>query len=222
MMSAAAVAATEGMGMNHRTYRMLGLAALAAAWGLGGAGCAAFRAKVSDVDPAQSRHMGTGYDYTDLRKVSESVAGELLSSPYMGGFKEPPVMMIAGVQNRTSQYVDTKSLTDRIRSMLFSSGRIRFVNEARRDDLLKEQGYSAANATPETQVAIGRQLGAAYMMSGSLIEMKDTSPRQIRVSKTKVSYYKLTVEITDLQSGEIKWMTEKEFAREAREPLIGW
>jgi PBP1b-binding outer membrane lipoprotein LpoB len=130
--------------------------------------------------------------------------------------------MIAGVQNRTSQYVDTKNLTDRIRTQLFPTGKIRFVNESRREELMKEQGYSAANATPETQVAVGRQLGARYMMSGSLTEMKDETPRQVRVSKTKVNYYKLTFEVTDVESGEMVWLTEEEFAREARLPLIGW
>ena len=131
-------------------------------------------------------------------------------------------MMIAGVQNRTAQYVDTKNLTDRIRTMIFPTGRVRFVNEARRDDLLREQGYSAQHATPETMVGVGRQLGARYMMTGSLTEMKDETPRQVRVSKTVIRYYKLTFEVTDLESNEMMWVHEEEFSREARLPLIGW
>jgi PBP1b-binding outer membrane lipoprotein LpoB len=42
------------------------------------------------------------------------------------------------------------------------------------------------------------------------------------VSRTEINYYKLTVEVTDLESGLIAWTTEKEFARAARLPLIGW
>lgn len=186
------------------------------------AGCAAFRAKVSDVDPSESRHMDADYDYSDLHKIAGNISNKFLASPFIEKQTEPPVMIIAGVQNRTSAYVDTKNLTDRIRTTIFPTGKVRFVNEARRDDLLREQGYSAANATPETQVAIGKQLGARYMMSGSLTEMKADSPRQVRVSKTKVNYYKLTFEVTDLESGEMVWITEEEIAREARLPLIGW
>lgn len=185
-------------------------------------GCAMFRSRVQEVDVDQKKHMGADYDYSDMRAVSQGIADDLLASPFMGGQAEPPVMMIAGVQNRTSQYVDTKNLTDRMRNLLLESGKIRFVNETRRDELLKEQGFSAANATPESQVAIGNMLGARYMMSGSLTEMKDESLKQVRVSKTKVKYYKLTFEITDIQSGEIRWSKEKEFAREERLPLIGW
>ncbi|OQW98097.1 MAG: hypothetical protein BWK77_00075 [Verrucomicrobia bacterium A1] len=206
--------------MSHRVLRLVGTAAIAAA-AVGASGCAAFRAKTTDVDVNQTRHMGSGYDYSDMRKISQNVVGAL-NAEFLAAQSEPPIVMIAGVQNRTSQYVDTKNLTDRVRTMLIQGGKARFVNEARREDLLKEQGFSAANATPETQVAIGKQLGAKYMVSGSLTEMKDESPRQVRVSKTKVNYYKLTFEVTDVESAEIKWIHEEEFAREARLPLIGW
>lgn len=185
-------------------------------------GCAAFRASTTNVDVEKEKHFDADYDYSDMRKISTEVAVELRDSGFLGKFQEPPIFMIAGVENRTSNYVDTKGLTDKIRTSLIQSGKAQFVNEARRDDLLKEQGYQAANATPETMVSAGRQLGAKYMISGSLMEMRNDSPKQVRVSKQKLNYYKLTVEVTDLQSGLIAWTTEKEFARQASLPIIGW
>jgi uncharacterized protein (TIGR02722 family) len=186
------------------------------------ASCSAFRASTSEVDVREKRHFTQEFDYSDLRDITESVASELVASPVLGHSQDTPVLMIAGVQNRTSDYVDTKNLTDRIRTLLFKSGKLRFANETRREDLLREQGYQAAHATPESQVAVGRQLGARYMLSGSLAEMKQVSPRQARLSKQKLNYYKLTMEMTDLESGELVWTTEREFAREASLPLIGW
>lgn len=206
--------------MNGGQLRVIGaVAAMAAA--AGGSGCAMFRAKTSDVDVSETRHMSSRYDYSDMRKISQNVV-DALSGQFLAAQPEAPVMMIAGVQNRTSQYVDTKNLTDRMRTLLIQDGKARFINEARREDLLKEQGFTAANATPETQLAIGKLLGAKFMVSGSLTEMTDQTPKQVRVSKTKVNYYKLTFEITELESSEIKWIHEEEFAREARLPLIGW
>jgi len=150
------------------------------------------------------------------------VVEEILSSKFLSGQSEAPVMMIAAVQNRTKRYVDTKALTDRVRTLLFQSGKVQFINKVQREALLREQGYQAANVTPETQVAVGRQIGAKYMLSGSFMEMEKTSPREVRVSRKEINYYKLTVEVTDLETGLIAWTTEKEFAREARLPLIGW
>ncbi|HMO50357.1 MAG TPA: hypothetical protein PKE26_08195 [Kiritimatiellia bacterium] len=184
-------------------------------------GCAAFRASTSDVDVNRTTHMKEDFDFVDMRQISQSIADEMIAT-FLSRPGDPPIMMIPGIENRTSQYVDTKALTDRMRTEVIRSGRAQFVNEARRADLMKEQGYQAANVTPETQVAIGRQLGAKYMITGSLIEMSQRTPRQVRVSKTKENYYKLTLEVTDLETGLISWTTDREFARAATLPLIGW
>ncbi len=205
-----------------RLLTTLALTASFSSLALLGSGCAMFRASTQEVDVNETKHMDADYDYSDMRKISEGVTSDLMASDFLGKFSEPPIIIIAGVENRTSNYVDTKGLTDKMRTTLLQSGRAQFVNEARREDLLKEQGYQAANATPETQVAVGRQLGAKLMLSGSLMEMRDDSPKQVRISKQKLNYYKLTMEVTDLESGLIVWTTEKEFARQASLPLIGW
>lgn len=185
-------------------------------------GCAAFRAQTRGVDLDTADPVDERFGFTDLRQITESFANELGYSPFIVDQSEPPIMMIAGVQNRTSEYLDTKNLSDRLRTLLFQTGNLRFVNEARREDLLREQGYQAAQATPETQAAIGQQLGARYMLSGSLTEMADRSPRQVRVSRTVRRFYKLTLEVTNLETGLLEWTAEREFAREARQPLVGW
>lgn len=70
--------------------------------------------------------------------------------------------------------------------MVIQSGKAQFVNESRREELLKEQGYQAAHATAETQTAVGRQLEGG-MLTGSLIEMEDRSKRQVRVSSSSAT-----------------------------------
>lgn len=206
--------------MNFKKLSVL-TAAMAATLLFSG-GCAMFRAKTEEVSVNDMGHYRADYDATDMRNITQSVVNQLITSPWLTNQSQPPIMTVAGVENRTSEYVDTKNLTDRMRTLLIQSGKIQFVNEARRDELLKEQGYQAANATAATQAAIGQQLGAAYMLSGSLTEMTQQTMRQARVSKTEMNYYKLTIEVTDLTSGLIVWTTEEEFARKARQPLIGW
>ena len=207
--------------MNMTCKTRIPVWALAAAFVL--QGCAAFRTSTRNVDlDGQDIHYKSSYDQADLRNLTEAVAADLAGSAFIQGQTQPPVMMIAGYQNRTSRYVDTKNLTDRIRTLVFKTGKVRFVNEARREDLMKEQGFQAANVTPGNQVSIGKQLGAKYMFSGSLTEMEQESGRQARLSKKQLHYYKLTSEITDLLTGELLWTSEEEFAREASKPLIGW
>ncbi|MCX6998525.1 MAG: hypothetical protein NTV49_15935 [Kiritimatiellaeota bacterium] len=207
--------------MKKMFFRISGVALCGAVLVLGN-GCAMFRASTAEVDVNQKQHMTADYDFTDMRLITQGLVDDLLGSNFLKKHAEPQVMMISGVQNRTQQYADMKNLTDRMRTLLLQSGKVRFINETRRADLLKEQGYQVANATPESQVNVGKQLGAKYMVSGSFTQMTDTSPKQVRVSKQEVNYYKLTFEVTDLETSEIVWTQEKEFARRASIPLIGW
>ncbi len=185
-------------------------------------GCAMFRVKVKDDDVTKLPAFDASYGPQDLRKLSEQIASEIAASTFVQNLPADPIMIIYGVQPRTETFVDTQALTDRIRTTLMQSSKIKFVNESRRQELMKEQGYQAANATDETRVAVGRQLGAKHMMTGALVEMKKETGRQVRVSKSQLVYYQLTFDITDLETGIIAWSTTKEFAREARKPLIGW
>ncbi len=198
------------------------LVALLGAFVLSLSGCAMFRMRVKDDDVSNLPVLDAKYGPQDLRNLSKDIANDIADSSFIKNLPDDPIMIIYGVQPRTETFVDTKALTDRIRTTLMQTSKIRFVNEARRQELMKEQGYQAANATASTRTAIGKQLGAKYMMTGALIEMKKETGRQVRVSKTELLYYQLTMDITDLETGLVAWSTIKEFAREARKPLIGW
>ncbi len=202
----------------NRMWISAGLAAIL----LSGSGCAMFRAKVSDVDLDNSKHMRAEFDFRDLRTISGEIVDQFLNSNFMSKQADTPTVAIRGIENRTTDYLDTKALTDTMRTRLIQSGRVQFVNVERRADLANEQGFQAANAAPGTAVEIGQQAAARYMFTGSIVEMTQRSPRQVRVSKTRERFYQLTIEVTDLQTGLIAWTTQSEFARAERQPLIGW
>jgi uncharacterized protein (TIGR02722 family) len=185
-------------------------------------GCRAFRASTKEVDVATAKPMDTGYDYSDLRWLGNSVGTDISSWKTLDQGGKKPILVVMGIQNRTTRHIDTKAITDTIRTVVINNGKADFVNETRRDDMMKEQGYQIANCTTETRVAIGRQLGARYMLTGSLIEIKKEEPRQVRLSKGEEVYYQLTIEITDLETSLIAWTTQKERARGGSKPVLGW
>jgi PBP1b-binding outer membrane lipoprotein LpoB len=127
-----------------------------------------------------------------------------------------------GIQNRSRQHIETKALSDIIRTPLIQSGKVDFVNESRREELLREQGYQLANCPPDARVHIGRQLGARYTLTGTLVEDRRRAPPQVRVSQQEDVYFLLTVEITDLETGLIAWTTQRERLRRASRPMVGW
>jgi uncharacterized protein (TIGR02722 family) len=186
-----------------------------------GTGCSVFRATVQneDVGKASVKPLDTTYDFADLRLLAEAVTEELADAPVLAG---KPILVVMGIENRTDEHIDTKAITDTIRTKLINGGKVSFVNESRRDALMKEQGYQLANSTPETQTLIGKQLGARYMLTGSLIKIKKDTPKQLSLSKLEKVYYQLTVEVTDLQTGLIAWTMQKDRVRGASKPVLGW
>jgi len=186
-----------------------------------GSGCSVFHASVQNeaVNTAAEKPLDTGYDFADLRSLAEAVNTELVSSPIL---EKKPILVVMGIENRTDEHIDTKAITDTIRTKLINDGKAFFINESRRDALMKEQGYQLVNCTPETQTLIGKQLGARYMLTGSLIKISKETPKQISLSRKEQVYFQLTVEVTDLQTGLIAWTTQKERVRGASKPILGW
>jgi penicillin-binding protein activator len=185
-------------------------------------GCAMFRSSLKETQPGTTAPLQAGYDQNDLLKLAQQMSAEVLAQPFPPAGENQPIMVVLGIQNRTETHIDTMALADTITTKLMDSGKLRFVNSARRDELLKEQGYQLANATPETRTKIGRQLGAKYMLTGSITEISRESMRQARVSKKQDVYYQLTCEVTDLETGLIAVRKQIDRQRTAQKPIIGW
>ena len=185
-------------------------------------GCAAFRMSVSDRKPGEGDRLSAKYDEQDLLSLADQMTTAIMSHPFPPAGVEKPILADFGIQNRTKSHMDTKSLSDTITTKFFDSGKIQLANTSRRDDLLKEQGFQLSNCTPETRAMIGKQLGAKYMMTGSMSEIERTSGRQVRVSEQQDVYYQLTMEITDLETGLITVRKQIDRLRRASKPIIGW
>jgi uncharacterized protein (TIGR02722 family) len=185
-------------------------------------GCSAFRASIQEKKPDEAAPLTAKYDQSDLLSWGKVMAKNILEHPFPTAETPNPVLVVMGIQNRTGTHIDMKAISDTLTTDLMNTGKLRFVNEARRDELLKEQGYQLANATPESRSHVGKQLGAKYMITGSLIEIGAESGRQVRVSKQQDVYYQLTVEITDLETGLIVLRKQEDRLRRASKPLVGW
>lgn len=185
-------------------------------------GCAAFRYSVGEKDPTQASTLTDTYDQRDLLNWGNQMAGALLSAQLPARTAGKPILVALGIENRTMSHIDTRAISDTITSALLNDGKVQLVNADVRDKLLNEQGYQMQNCTPETRVKIGRQLGASYMLTGSLVEITNESGREVRVSKKRDVYYQLTVNITDLETGLVTVNRQIDRLRRSSSPIIGW
>lgn len=163
--------------------------------------------RVSYDDPAAIEPMSTGFSLSDLYQASDTMVNSMLTSPALAGLtgEKRPVLLVDRIQNRTDQHIDTESITDTIRTQLIQSGRFRFTDKATRDAQAEEIQYQNFSGAVGSQYAVekGRQLGAEYLLLGSIVSYEERTKDTLRKS------YKMTLNLIDLKTGIIEWAQEK-------------
>ncbi len=184
------------------------------------AGCTATTRTVS---PEASLAYDATYTFTDKKKIVRDLVASLRSHPPLSTATDRPVIIVYGIANRTSEHIDTSGITDEIRKEILHTGKARFVNKTQRDQILEETDYQMSGAvTPSTRIALARQVGAAYMLTGTLRSIEKEAPKQIRLKKKSYIYYSLNLELTSIETSLIEWADSVELVREAAKPIIGW
>lgn len=176
-----------------------------------------------EVAPDEKVIYDEGYHFSDKKAIVADMAESLLTKYPLDRAPDRPVLIVYGIANRTSEHISTSAITDDIRQKLLESGKVRFVNRIQRENIEKEAGYQyGGNVSADTRIALGRQVGAKYMLTGTLRSMEKKEPRQVRLKKRTLMYYSLNMELTDLETGLIEWVDSVEVIRESSKPFIGW
>ena len=167
-------------------------------------------------DPTQVRLLDDKFNEADMQQMADTVVRAMVSCPDIRNAKMPPVVIVERVQNRTEEHIDMLSMTDKIRTALIKSRKVKFVNKAQRETLEEEYEYNAGGAVSgPTQKKRGKQIGADYIMSGALA----TNIQQ--VGNDKLIYYKLTMNLTNLETSVIDCVEEKEIRKKYRRRSVG-
>ncbi|MGA0164502.1 MAG: penicillin-binding protein activator LpoB, partial [Bdellovibrionota bacterium] len=117
--------------------------------------------------------------------------------------------------NRTSEHVDMKAMTDKIRTALIRSGKFQFADKDAREELAEEYEYQTSGfVNPETAKSRGNQASVDFIITG------DLSSNVQQVGKDKVIYYKLNVNLVDVDKNIIAWADEREVRKKYKKRRI--
>ena len=147
---------------------------------------------------------------TDLQTIAESMARSLSQSRPVIQSSTAPLVTIAEVKNKTSEYIDTRAITDSIRAQLLKSGTIRFAVDIsamqNQTDELMRQNQTGMYKNSKTK-KIGQMEGADYRVEGNITSIIK------RTSSVKDVYYKFSLMLVNVESGVIEWADEKEIRK---------
>lgn len=150
---------------------------------------------------------------TDLQTMAETMTRSMLQSPVITRAKDRPLVTIADVKNKTSEYIDTKAITNTVRTQLLKSGSVRFATDmadmkAQTDELVRQNQSGLYKKS--AQAKMGQMQGAQYRLDGEITSIVKRS------SDMKDVYYKLSLILTDVQAGTVEWAEEKDIRKTSK------
>ena len=155
----------------------------------------------------------------DVRRTVEKMVDSMLADQEfiaeIGGKR--PVLDITGIKNRSSMHLDMRSITSSIRTKLLRSRRFRFMDRSTAADDLQIMNDQALNGMTDQSRAVkmGRQSAAQMYLYGELSEMRQ------HVDGVTDRYYKFTLNLKDIGSGEIVWSDEQEIRKQQETSVFG-
>lgn len=147
---------------------------------------------------------------SDLQSIAEAMTRSLLQSRVITESKTRPLITIADVKNKTSEYIDTASITDSIKVQLVKSGSVKFVASLgemqNATDELNRQSQSGLYKK-KAAAKMGQMEGADFRLEGNITSIVKKS------SALKDVYYKFTLNLLGVESGVLEWSDEKEIRK---------
>ena len=186
------------------------------------AGCTS---PVRTVDPSDPTVQTLEINQADINDAARNMVNSMLNAPSVAesiGEDQRPTIVIIPIRldpaSLTNSNINTDALTTLVRGQVINSGAFQFVDKTRRDDIAMELQYqqNSGAVRPDTAAEIGRQIGADYILEGSLSGFDDFNQKTRRVG------YVITLTLQDIESGLILWQETQQVAKEQKKGLFGW
>ncbi len=171
------------------------------------------RGNVTYGDAEAVENVTNEFGSTDLQTIAEAMARSLLQSQPVAESRKTPLVTVAEVKNKTDEYIDTRAITDTIKTQLLKSGAVKFaVDVAAMDNQTEELSRQNDSGLYKkgTVKKIGQMQGADYRIEGSISSIVK------KARNIKDVYYKFTLSLVDIESGVLVWMDEKEIRKTSR------
>jgi penicillin-binding protein activator len=175
------------------------------------AGCAQ-ETRITRIDSGVVTDLSGRWNDTDSRIVAESMVKEALEYPWLNSFssskRRQPVVVVGTIQNSSHEHINVNTFVTDLERELTNSQKITFVTgKGDREELRTERKEQAMYAREDTQKAPGKEIGADYMMKGTIATILD------ELDGTKAVFYQVDLQMVDLESNAKVWYGQKKIKK---------
>ena len=160
--------------------------------------------RVTRVDSGLETDFSGRWNDTDSQKVAEKMIKEMLTRPWLQQFSQKtarqPVVIVGSVVNTSHEHINVGTFITDLEREMTNSGQVTFVaSKSQRNEVREERRDQAIHALEETQQAPGREVGADYIMKGSISSIQD------EVDGVKSVFYQVDLQLVSLKDNVKSW-----------------
>ena len=180
-------------------------------------GCA--NRKITRVDPNETIDLSGRWNDSDSRLVSEEMIGDLLTSAwiprYLKANDKRPVVVVGLVENKSHEHINSETFIKDVEKAIIRDGNIRLVVAGeKRNELRKERAEQQDYASPETTKKWGKELGADFILQGTINSIVDSYKKQ------KVVTYQIDLQLTNIETNVVFWMGDKNIKKQISDRVL--
>ena len=168
--------------------------------------------RVTRVDSDVVTDFSGRWNDTDSKQVAETMVKEMTSQSWLGNFTrdagKPPVVIVGTILNKSHEHININTFVSDLERELTNSQKVTFVaNKSEREEVREERRDQAVHALEETQKGPGREIGADFMMKGSISTIQDEA------EGVKSVFYQVDMDLIDLENNVKSWYGQKKIKK---------
>jgi uncharacterized protein (TIGR02722 family) len=185
------------------------------------AGLAGCGQQVTRVETDSVTDLSGNWNDTDSRLVADEMIQDALSRSWLTRFNreygKPPTVIVGEVRNLSHEHINTRTFIADMERALINSGEVDFVaSSEERQEIRDERMDQDLHATDETRKAMGREIGADFMLKGTINTIIDA------ISGEQVRFYQVDLTLIDLANNRKVWLGQKKIKKTIEKSGLRW
>ena len=177
------------------------------------AACASSSKQVTRIAADSQTDLSGRWNDTDARLVADQMIKGALSSAWIDNFKmdndDYPVIMVGRVRNETMEHIDTEVFTKELERAFVNSGRVDVVASMSESEQMREiRQDQQSYASFETAAALGKEVGADFVLIGNISSILDEEGGQ------SVVFYTINLEMVNVETNRKAWIENKKIKKQ--------